>query len=826
MLGFAIRCPHCFEWSTWRDTDPLAYAVVDRKEWETILGDLQRKASSFRHPKLLQCQHAPAACPAPFYAFVFTTSELADACLPRLPSWATKRSFMLYQADRHTRHTQPPYSGILFSSTSLLRQKHIELDDLIDHELLSRSIAGMTVELNAPVTIYAARYYESIQDYLWEPIEAYGPARFAVPDKFNPFCTQCRELCLAPIITRFEAIAGPSGCPAPRDGGLFCGHPAPPCQARFRNWSRCPLYLQERQKRCPCYISDIEIIRRVVRKWQTQSLAPEGIEFESCWAGFQEIAVPIVVHEHLVAVAMSGQFLPPDPASTACLEQWIRDHEEWHPYQACLLEAHARCLAAPDPAPSDAASARRLRLTDAERRQLATLLKEDASRLEAAASAKYRTRRARSESLFKQELLGSIEHALREKRPPGVIVLDLLERMVQFWAFRASALFACRHDSRQLRLLCWLEPPGQRRIFGYEESLLGALPAGEPLSLPEPWLYDFHDKRRHPNRWIEAFRQQYEQAILADRLKRPHGQYDFLVFVPFPDTVYTLLLMARNEAEVSCFRPLPQGSVSMMCQQAILDTAIDTLTRLELNATIGQLRTSRDNMSRGLVAGSIVHDIKSPIIYASQVFDHLRDFEIEALSDAGRERVLRGGEICSAGMKSIDKVWDYTKTGELRTKGCSLERLVASCLSRFESRLAERPIHVHVALEDRLPIQADDLLLQLVFLNIFENAHKHLGPGQAVWIEGRPLPARCQIQIEDNGGGFPEAVIEEINRADLIKDYSRESCCMGLLIAKEITAVHSGTLDLGRSRYGGARITIRIPADPGAVGSSPPIDPP
>ena len=63
--GFAIRCPHCFEWSDWPDQHPKDL-VVTAEEQEEILKGLRDDPLKFSHDKMLHCKNGPGRCPCAF----------------------------------------------------------------------------------------------------------------------------------------------------------------------------------------------------------------------------------------------------------------------------------------------------------------------------------------------------------------------------------------------------------------------------------------------------------------------------------------------------------------------------------------------------------------------------------------------------------------------------------------------------------------------------------------------------------------------------------------------------------------------------------------
>ena len=306
--GFSIRCPHCFEWSDWPDGDPRTYVLESEDDRQDIIDRLCEDPQAFADHRMLRCQSPGGDCPAPFEAFICPDRDSAHAFVERIPTWALRRAFRLYETDHRSRWKK--YSAVIFCTKPVPRQRHLELEKLLDRELLSRAIVGMAEELQAPVTVYAAKYFEVDEEAhkYWIPVEAYSPNTPHIPPRYNLFCEVCRQATIDRLLADFDHAVSPEACPVGfgRDG--FCAGGEAACKKG--DWNHCPAFLDARNKHGLCYSSDQRIIGELERKWDEGQLKAPRTERWYCWAGFREIAVPIVVHDHLIAVAMSGQIIP------------------------------------------------------------------------------------------------------------------------------------------------------------------------------------------------------------------------------------------------------------------------------------------------------------------------------------------------------------------------------------------------------------------------------------------------------------------------------------------------------------------------------------
>jgi two-component system, OmpR family, sensor histidine kinase PhoQ len=111
------------------------------------------------------------------------------------------------------------------------------------------------------------------------------------------------------------------------------------------------------------------------------------------------------------------------------------------------------------------------------------------------------------------------------------------------------------------------------------------------------------------------------------------------------------------------------------------------------------------------------------------------------------------------------------------------------------------------------PIDAGDLL-ELAG-NLIDNACKYCR--NAVEVRATPWTAAewrrpgLVLEVEDDGDGIPPAERARVLERGVRADESVAGQGIGLAVAREIAAAYSGTLEIGESRLGGARICVRLP---------------
>ena len=111
------------------------------------------------------------------------------------------------------------------------------------------------------------------------------------------------------------------------------------------------------------------------------------------------------------------------------------------------------------------------------------------------------------------------------------------------------------------------------------------------------------------------------------------------------------------------------------------------------------------------------------------------------------------------------------------------------------------------------PIDAGDFL-ELAG-NLMDNACKYCRGAVAVratpWMAADWRRPGLVLEVEDDGSGIPPPERARVLERGIRADESVAGQGIGLSVAREIGAAYSGTLDIGESRLGGARVCVSLP---------------
>jgi len=829
--GFAIRCPHCLEWQVW-DKSPEEFALESEAGLREIVEGLRTKGKAYTHPKLLRCNRPLRICPAPTEVVVCKSEFDSLRFVQKVEAWSLKREFRLYTSDQRNRRED--FFGVLFSVLPVERQRHILLEDLMDRELLSHSLAGMGLKIKAPFTVFAANVFEADVEVgklaettpsegkrraelvYWSPIEAEEPR--SVPPRFCGFCRVCRETVMNALIKEFKARS-PDNCqhmPKCVARNQACAGRRAPCLKE--DWNHCPAFLQLRAEKCPCYQSDLGMIGAFEGAWRAGRPVELGKHEErKCWAGLTEIGLPVIVHDHLVGVAMTGQFVL-EPSKLPKVKDLVAVCPLLKPAQRELERFREILLGAkPDPTKEEEVYTSRFLITEGELKDKINALRQGVEQIVEVAKTHYQRIRGRSESVFKQELLGRIENRAKE---PGFFqrpMLDILERMREFWAFRAAYALILPKGSRDLSVLA-LCTADRRESFGFPGRCMGEVPANYYTDRPIPMFLDYEDESRMRRIPAKDFKLFLDKVMLNPEWRITRGARCFFsALAPVADQLFAFLFVERDQSAVSPLgRPAPRG-LSDLAQDAIFETCTDIVHRL------GDLwfHEAREQAWQEFSAQAS-HRIGNEVHAFGTLLDVLSRELLDSAQwkDRWAKRLALMDDSVKAAKEMLTEQTQLTAYVKPRREKVRVRRLIEDSVQPILPPTATLTVEGSAGDED---VSLDPRLMTQVFRELAMNAIRMAGPGVrlAAVIDKEPPPPKgsrmtpaseyLRVAFCDNGPGFSSEQAERAFSFPPISVPGKTS--LGLITARRIIEAHGGTVALGPTGKG-ACILIRLPIVP------------
>jgi two-component system OmpR family sensor kinase len=152
-----------------------------------------------------------------------------------------------------------------------------------------------------------------------------------------------------------------------------------------------------------------------------------------------------------------------------------------------------------------------------------------------------------------------------------------------------------------------------------------------------------------------------------------------------------------------------------------------------------------------------------------------------------------------------------------------LARIAAGALEEVQPLAGERRVESQV--ERPLPMSGNPDELHRMIRNLLENAVRHTPEKTTVELTARRDGDAALLEVIDDGPGIPagieEQVFDRFVRGEGPSDtVGGGGSGLGLAIVRAVAQAHGGTVQAGKSTYGGARFSIRLPLERPAQGES------
>lgn len=211
--------------------------------------------------------------------------------------------------------------------------------------------------------------------------------------------------------------------------------------------------------------------------------------------------------------------------------------------------------------------------------------------------------------------------------------------------------------------------------------------------------------------------------------------------------------------------------------------------------------------------GSFAHELKTPLTSIIGYADLLlsRPAAPEQVRESAGYIFREGRRLEALSQKMLEMIVLDRRDFPLRE--VSMPDFLALVGGTLGPALEEVGICLRVQAEPaRQRLEPD--LMEMVCLNLLDNARKATEGGGTICLEGRAEPGGYCIQVTDTGKGIPPGELDRVTEPFYMVDKSRAraqgGAGLGLALCQRIVALHGGTLELESVWGEGTTVRVRL----------------
>jgi two-component system sensor histidine kinase KdpD len=284
----------------------------------------------------------------------------------------------------------------------------------------------------------------------------------------------------------------------------------------------------------------------------------------------------------------------------------------------------------------------------------------------------------------------------------------------------------------------------------------------------------------------------------AERIDRSGGAHDLVLPLLAGDRSVGVLVAAGSRAD---------ERVAEACA-VVLALALehDRTQRLATDAEAVQVR---EEMKSTLLA-TLGHDLKTPVSVAGGALENW-----EARAGACEESRLASGSLATLG-RVVDELLTVIRleagVGGPHKQRTSCGEIVDAAIARIADALDGRRLDVE-PVHPGLEVVADPAQIAEALRLGLENAFAHTPRSASVRVAVEDMGRDVVFAVEDDGPGIPEPDRRRVLQKFVRLTGSRDTpgTGLGLYIAKTLSEMNDGRLEIGSAPSGGTRFAIALP---------------
>lgn len=233
----------------------------------------------------------------------------------------------------------------------------------------------------------------------------------------------------------------------------------------------------------------------------------------------------------------------------------------------------------------------------------------------------------------------------------------------------------------------------------------------------------------------------------------------------------------------------------------------------ELNEVVNSLQKNQENMREFL--GDASHELRTPLTVIKGYVELLSKSQTTDATKSAEyyERVRHEIERMQSLINDLLLIAELEDQTPVAPEIINFSREVAHLSSDLKTLQSMRPIETRI--EPGILVNISHNYAQQMLANIFANLRRHTPEDSQVLIVLATAGNKAVMTIADAGPGMPEEVykfgIQYFQRFDRSRSRESGGSGLGMTIMKRIIENAGGSIQLGKSQFGGLEIEINLP---------------
>ncbi len=250
-----------------------------------------------------------------------------------------------------------------------------------------------------------------------------------------------------------------------------------------------------------------------------------------------------------------------------------------------------------------------------------------------------------------------------------------------------------------------------------------------------------------------------------------------------------------------------------------LKTSVENITKNLYLKRMTRKMKEEGEKDRFQFLSILSHELKSPINAIEGYLRMTKDKQVGDTIDDYMEMIERSMERIKGMRTLISDLLDLTRIESGRKKRdlrkLDISEIAKSVIDSFEPVAAQKDVKISLDADEDMYMTADKNELEIIINNLVSNAVKYNKESGRVFVNLEKNEKEITITVRDTGIGMSsdeaELLFQDFVRIKNIKTQSVPGSGLGLSIAKKMTDLYEGTIEVESKPDEGSTFTVKFP---------------